>query len=42
MTISKPLSGDYALAFQAYVDDAAAQGDDALAILEQRSRCSPR
>ena len=36
MTISKPLSGDYALPFQAYVDDASAQGDDALAILEQQ------
>ncbi len=36
MTISKPLSGDYALPFQAYVDDAAAQGDDALAILEKQ------
>ena len=30
------MSGDYALPFQAYVDDAAAQGDDALAILEKQ------
>ncbi|MGD9903482.1 MAG: DinB family protein [Vicinamibacterales bacterium] len=34
MTIAKPQPGDYAPPFQAYVDDAAAQGDDALAILE--------
>ena len=34
MTISKPQPGDYALPFQTYVDDAAARGDDALAILE--------
>jgi uncharacterized damage-inducible protein DinB len=34
MTISKPQSGDYALPFQTYVDDAGARGDDAMAILE--------
>ncbi|MGE0361305.1 MAG: DinB family protein [Vicinamibacterales bacterium] len=34
MTIAKPQPGDYAPPFQAYVDDAAAQGSDALAILE--------
>lgn len=34
MTIAKPQPGDYAPPFQAYVDDAAAQGDDVLAILD--------
>jgi uncharacterized damage-inducible protein DinB len=34
MMIGKPQPGDYAPPFQTYVDDAAARGDDALAILE--------
>jgi hypothetical protein len=34
MTIGKPQPGDYAPPFQTYVDDAAAKGDDALAVLE--------
>jgi len=34
MTIGKPQPGDYAPPFQAYIDAAAAQGDDALAILD--------
>ena len=34
MSISKPQPGDYAPPFQAYVDAAAARGDDALAILD--------
>ena len=32
MTIAKPQPGDYAPFYQAYIDDAAAAGDDALAI----------
>jgi hypothetical protein len=34
MTITKPQPGDYAPPFQGYVDAAATQGDDALAILD--------
>lgn len=34
MTIGKPQPGDYAPPFQAYIDDAAAKGDDALVILD--------
>lgn len=36
MTIGKPQPGDYAPPFQAYIDDAAAKGDDALAVLEDQ------